>query len=115
MRFDKGYCLYDCTLCGEVCPTGAIDLLDREEKKMTFIGHAVFDRERCIVATDGVECGNCAEHCPAEAIKMVKSTIDRRTYPEVEKALCIGCGRCEYLCPATPIKAIRVKGYKTHK
>ena len=115
MRFDKGYCLYDCTLCGEVCPTGAIDLLDREEKKMTFIGHAVFDRERCIVATDGVECGNCAEHCPAEAIKMVKSPIDRRTYPEVEKALCIGCGRCEYLCPATPIKAIRVKGYKTHK
>lgn len=115
MRFDKGYCLYDCTLCGEVCPTGAIDLLDREEKKMTFIGHAVFNRERCIVAVDGVECGNCAEHCPAEAIKMVKSPIDRRTYPQIEKALCIGCGRCEYLCPATPIKAIRVKGYKTHK
>lgn len=115
MRYDKGYCLYDCTLCGEVCPTGAIDLLDREEKKMTFIGHAVFNRERCIVAVDGVECGNCAEHCPAEAIKMVKSPIDRRTYPEIEKALCIGCGRCEYLCPATPIKAITVKGYKTHK
>jgi formate hydrogenlyase subunit 6/NADH:ubiquinone oxidoreductase subunit I len=46
---------------------------------------------------------------------MVKSPIDRRTYPEIEKALCIGCGRCEYLCPATPIKAITVKGYKTHK
>ena len=115
MRFDKGYCLYDCTLCGEVCPTGAIELLGKEEKKMTFLGHAVFNRERCIVAVDGVECGNCAEHCPAEAIKMVKSPIDRRTYPEIEKALCIGCGRCEYLCPAKPIKAITVKGYKTHK
>jgi formate hydrogenlyase subunit 6/NADH:ubiquinone oxidoreductase subunit I len=115
MRYDKGYCLYDCTLCGEVCPTGAINLLDSEEKKMTFIGHAVFHRERCIVSVDGVECGNCAEHCPAEAIKMVKSPIDRRTYPEIEKALCIGCGRCEYLCPAKPIKAIEVKGYKTHK
>lgn len=115
MRYDKGYCLYDCTLCGEVCPTGAINLLDSEEKKMTFIGHALFHRERCIVSVDGVECGNCAEHCPAEAIKMVKSPIDRRTYPEIEKALCIGCGRCEYLCPATPIKAITVKGYKTHK
>jgi formate hydrogenlyase subunit 6/NADH:ubiquinone oxidoreductase subunit I len=115
MRYDKGYCLYDCTLCGEVCPTGAINLLDSEEKKMTFIGHALFHRERCIVSEDGVECGNCAEHCPAEAIKMVKSPIDRRTYPEIEKALCIGCGRCEYLCPATPIKAITVKGYKTHK
>ncbi|MBR5812235.1 MAG: 4Fe-4S dicluster domain-containing protein [Alistipes sp.] len=115
MRYDKGYCLYDCTLCGEVCPTGAINLLDSEEKKMTFIGHAVFHRERCIVSVDGVECGNCAEHCPAEAIKMVKSPIDRRTYPEIEKALCIGCGRCEYLCPAKPKKAIEVKGYKTHK
>lgn len=115
MRFDKGYCLYDCNLCGEVCPTGAIELLDREEKKMTFIGHAVFNKEHCIVNTDHVECGNCAEHCPAEAIKMVKSPIDRRTYPEVEKALCIGCGRCEYLCPAKPLKAITVKGYRTHK
>ena len=34
MRFDKGYCLYDCTLCGEVCPTGAIDLLDREVMRL---------------------------------------------------------------------------------
>lgn len=115
MRFDKGYCLYDCNLCGQVCPTGAIELLHPEQKKMTFIGHAIIDRERCIITTDQVECGNCAQHCPAEAIKMVRSPIDYRSYPELEKALCIGCGRCEYLCPATPIKAIRVKGYKQHK
>ena len=42
MRYDKGYCLYDCTLCGEVCPTGAILPLALEQKRMTQLGHALF-------------------------------------------------------------------------
>ena len=113
MRYDKGYCLYDCTLCGEVCPTGAILPLALEQKRMTQLGHAVFHRECCVVARDGVECGNCAEHCPADAIKLQRG-VDGRMYPQIEKALCIGCGACENLCPATP-KAIEVKGYKVHK
>lgn len=113
MRFDKGYCLYECTLCGEVCPTGAILPLNKEQKKETFIGHAVFRRGLCVVHTDGVECGNCADHCPAEAIRMVPSA-DGRLYPEVERALCIGCGRCEYVCPASPVSAIHVEGYAVH-
>ena len=113
MRYDKGYCLYDCNLCGEVCPTGAILPLALEEKRMTQLGHAVFHREQCVVARDGVECGNCAEHCPADAIKLQRG-VDGRMYPQIEKALCIGCGACENLCPATP-KAIEVKGYKVHK
>ena len=113
MRYDKGYCLYDCTLCGEVCPTGAILPLALEQKRMTQLGHAVFHRGRCVVARDGVECGNCAEHCPADAIRLQRG-VDGRMYPQIEKALCIGCGACENLCPATP-KAIEVKGYKVHK
>ena len=115
LKFDKGYCLYDCTLCGEVCPTGAIELLGREQKKMTRLGHAVFLKDRCVITTDNRECGNCAEHCPAEAIKMVRSAVDRKKYPQIEKALCIGCGKCEYLCPAKPEKAIVVKGFNQHK
>ena len=113
MRYDKGYCLYDCNLCGEVCPTGAILPLALEEKRMTQLGHAVFHREQCVVARDGVTCGNCAEHCPADAIKLQRG-VDGRLYPQIEKALCIGCGACQNLCPATP-KAIEVKGYKVHK
>lgn len=113
MRFDKGYCLYECTLCGEVCPTGAILPLDAERKKETFIGHAVFRKKLCVVHTDDVECGNCADHCPAEAIRMVPSP-DGRRYPEVEKELCVGCGRCEYVCPASPTSAIHVEGYAVH-
>lgn len=113
MRFDKGYCLYECTLCGEVCPTGAIQPLTAEQKKETFIGHAVFRKSLCVVHTDDVECGNCADHCPAEAIRMVPSP-DGRSYPEVERELCIGCGRCEYVCPSSPISAIHVEGYAVH-
>ena len=113
MRYDKGYCLYDCNLCGEVCPTGAILPLALEQKRMTQLGHAVFHRERCVVARDGVECGNCAEHCPADAIKLQRG-VDGRLYPQIEKALCIGCGACQNLCPASP-KAIEVKGYSVHK
>lgn len=115
LKFDKGYCLYDCTLCGEVCPTGAIKLLGREQKKMTRLGHAIFRKDKCVITTDNRECGNCAEHCPAEAIKMVRSAVDRKKYPQIEKALCIGCGKCEYLCPAEPEKAIVVKGFSEHK
>ena len=112
MRYDKGYCLYDCNICGEVCPTGAILPMLLEQKRMTQIGHAIFRRGRCVVARDGVQCGNCAEHCPADAIKMMRG-VDGRLYPSVEKALCIGCVACEHLCPAEP-KAIEVVGYERH-
>ncbi len=115
LKFNKGYCKYDCHLCGEVCPTGAIKLLGREEKKMTRLGHAIFRKDHCVITTDGRECGNCAKHCPAEAIKMVRSAVDRKRYPQIEKALCIGCGKCEYLCPASPEKAMVVKGFNQHK
>lgn len=113
MRYDKGYCLYDCTLCGEVCPTGAILPMALEQKRMTQLGHAVFHRGHCVVARDGVECGNCVEHCPADALTLQRG-VDGRMYPQIEKVLCIGCGACENLCPATP-KAIEVKGYAVHK
>ena len=103
----------ECRRCIDVCPTGAILPLALEQKRMTQLGHAVFHRGRCVVARDGVECGNCAEHCPADAIKLQRG-VDGRMYPQIEKALCIGCGACENLCPATP-KAIEVKGYKVHK
>ena len=35
MDFSRGFCEKDCTLCGEVCPTGAIRRLTKEEKAKT--------------------------------------------------------------------------------
>ncbi|MCL5238092.1 MAG: hypothetical protein M1353_09630 [Nitrospirae bacterium] len=34
-----GYCEYRCTLCGQVCPTGAIRKLELKEKAKVRIGH----------------------------------------------------------------------------
>jgi len=50
-----GYCEYNCVLCGQVCPTGAIEALtvDRKIGKGAFrkpvkIGTAFYDRGRCL-------------------------------------------------------------------
>ncbi len=109
-----GYCEYQCTLCGQVCPTGAIPRLGVEEKKRTRLGLAVVDRSLCISWAHGQECLVCEEHCPV-AEKAIKVT-ERRTpsgavvgAPVVDPELCVGCGICQNKCPARPDRAIRVQ------
>lgn len=117
MDYSRGFCDYECTLCSEVCPTDAIKPLTLDEKQSTQVGLAVFYKDLCVVNTDGVSCGNCEAHCPADAIKLVPDYNDpqKRVYPQIEAALCIGCGACEYHCPAQPVKAIHVEGFLIHK
>ena len=43
-----GYCEYHCTLCGQVCPTGAIPNLPKGEKEREVIGKAVLDKNHCL-------------------------------------------------------------------
>ncbi len=59
-----GYCEYNCTLCGQVCPTGAIPNLAVEEKKRQVIGKAVFDKNHCLPFARRTDCIVCEEHCP---------------------------------------------------
>ena len=73
MSYERGYCRPECTKCSEVCPTGAIRPITKEDKSSVQIGHAVWIAANCVVNTDGVECGNCARHCPTGAIVMVPS------------------------------------------
>lgn len=116
--YERGYCRPECTKCSEVCPAGAIIQLDRAEKSSVQIGHAVWVKENCVPLTDGVECGNCARHCPAEAIQMVPSDKDNPDSPKipvVNEERCIGCGACENLCPARPFSAIYVEGNENHR
>ena len=118
MSFERGYCRPECVKCSEVCPTGAIHKMTKEEKSSTQIGHAVWVRERCIPLTDEQECDNCAHHCPTDAITMVPSVAgDEKSLkiPAVNEELCIGCGACEYLCPSRPLSAIYVEGHQLHK
>ena len=118
MQFERGYCRPECNRCSEVCPAGAIKPISHEAKASTQIGHAVWIKKNCLPAIDGTSCGNCARHCPVEAIEMVPLNADDDTspmVPAVNEARCIGCGACEYLCPARPFSAIYVEGHEVHK
>lgn len=126
MQFDKGYCRPGCTRCSDVCPTGAISLknmLTRAEEQIepaaikatVQMGHAVWIADNCVVLSDNVSCGNCARHCPAEAIYMVESDKSEHPIPVVDTEKCLGCGKCEYVCPSRPFSAIYVEGHEVQK
>ena len=118
MSYEHGYCRPECTRCSEVCPAGAIQKVDKEEKTAIQIGHAVWIKRNCVPITDGVECGNCARHCPSGAIEMVpldENDEESPMVPAINEAACIGCGACEYVCPARPFSAIYVEGHEVHK
>ena len=118
MSFEKGYCRPECTHCSEVCPAGAIKLIDKEEKSGIQIGHAVVYPDFCLSALGENECGNCARHCPVGAIEMVPSDPEddlSPSVPAVNENACIGCGACEHLCPVRPLSAIHVEGHEVHK
>ena len=118
MDFRAAHCNYECTVCTEVCPTGALQPLTVEEKKLTQIGVSKFIKENCVVYTDNTTCGACSEHCPTKAVKMVpyQNPLNRPlVIPELNTDICIGCGGCEHACPTKPYKAIYVDGNREHK
>lgn len=113
-----GFCNYECTLCSQVCPTGAILPLTPEDKKLTQIGVARFIRENCVVVTDNTSCGACSEHCPTKAVRMVPYPNPANkplVVPEVIPDYCVGCGACEHACPTKPFKAICVDANPVHR
>lgn len=114
-HFDNksGYCNFECTICGEVCPTGAILPLKKEDKKLTQVGRAKFIKEDCVVETQKTDCGACSEHCPTKAVHMIP--YNNLFLPEVREEYCVGCGACEHACPTIPYKAIYVEGNPVHK
>lgn len=116
MDYIKGFCNYNCVICGEVCPSGAILPQKVEEKKLIQLGKATFIKDNCIVYTQGTDCGACAEHCPTKAVRMVMDTDPdvMKKAPKIDEEICVGCGACEYACPTKPYKAIYVKSNPVH-
>jgi ferredoxin len=107
MRMTIGYCEYECTLCTEVCPTGAIRQLTVAEKQRIKIGLAYIDRNRCLPYAAARTCIVCEEHCPTpkkaiwfEEAQVTADTGEKVTVkqPRVNLELCIGCGICTNKC-----------------
>ena len=116
-----GYCEYNCTLCGQVCPTGAIPALPVEAKRREVIGKAVFDKNHCLPFARRIDCIVCEEHCPIpeKAIRSREVTVIgldglSRTVrePYLVEEICNGCGICENVCPLESKAGIEVFAVK---
>ena len=128
-----GYCEHSCVLCGDVCPTGAIQKIDEKQKqgidqKPISIGTAFFDRGRCLPWSMATPCIVCEEFCPTspKAIWVEEVDVPKRESeadedgsepdmtavhvqrPHLDPTLCIGCGACEKVCPVQDDPAVYV-------
>ncbi|MDI3286243.1 4Fe-4S binding protein [Polyangium sp. 15x6] len=128
-----GYCEHSCVLCGQVCPTGAIQKITEDQKlginqKAISIGTAFYDQGRCLPWAMATPCIVCEEFCPTspKAIWVEEVDIPKRLpmagedgkepgmttvhvqRPHVDPSLCIGCGACEKVCPVQDKPAVYV-------
>ncbi len=98
-----------CVVCDElacmnVCPTGALRLVD--SPRDIAMGFAVVDHDQCIRPSpgskDGEDCTLCISDCPIgdEAIG-----LDGDGLIQVLPG-CVGCGVCERVCPTDPSAVI---------
>jgi polyferredoxin len=116
---EQSFCEYSCTLCGQVCPTGAIPRLAEEAKHAQPNGKAYFDHNRCLPWAEKTPCIRCEEMCPVpdKAIKILNTFTIKGPdgqdveiqQPYVERDLCVGCGICESNCTIEGVSAIRVQ------
>jgi polyferredoxin len=116
-----GYCEPSCTLCTDVCPTGAIRSVTEKEKvgrgaPLVRVGTAFIERGRCLPWAMSTPCIVCEEFCPISPKAIVLEeetvTVDGETKtlkrPYVRPDRCSGCGACEFICPVNDRAAIRV-------
>ncbi len=120
-----GYCEPTCVLCGQVCPTGAIQKISEEQKLGSAVRHiepikigtAFYDHGRCLPWSMATPCIVCEEFCPTSPKSIWVEEIDvpdrdghmvHVQRPHVDPQLCIGCGACEKVCPVQDRPAVYV-------
>jgi polyferredoxin len=128
-----GYCEFSCVLCGQVCPTGAIQKITEKEKMgqgipPIKIGTAFYDHGRCLPWSMQTPCIVCEEFCPTSPkaiwVEEVEAPVRdekpgpngepppmktvKLQRPHVDPALCVGCGACEKVCPVQDQPAVYV-------
>lgn len=103
--FSESYCLPECTLCGDVCPSGAILKFTKEDKKYLFMAKAKINVEDCYLQHQR-ECDLCKYHCAYDAIEIKKTGNSQIALPVIVEDKCVGCGACKIACPADAITII---------
>ncbi|OSM04426.1 4Fe-4S binding protein [Magnetofaba australis] len=119
-----GWCEHHCVLCGQACPTGAIQRISVQEKvgekpfeKPVKLGTAFFDHGRCLPWSMHTECVVCEEVCPTtpkaiwyKRVELLKrdGSVVKLKQPYMAPDLCIGCGICENKCPVEDYAAVRI-------
>ena len=117
VRYDEKekYCLENCNLCTQVCPSGALQRLDLASKNRYIIGEALVDTNICLLTLGKKECDVCMVACPFKAISIRWDDDLYVSYPDIDTGKCNGCGACEVACPTDPVKAISVWSLLTKK
>ena len=121
-----GYCETSCSLCSQVCPTGAIWEITGKEKgwseevaggKPIRLGTAFYDRGRCLPWAMATDCIVCEEWCPTSPKAIYLRPADvidaagiakQVKQPYLDPSRCVGCGACEYACPVQDRPAVYV-------
>ncbi len=107
VRYETSYCIEECNACTKVCPSGALQALNLEQKQKYVIGEARLDRALCLFGIS--DCNACVNACYFKAIRVYWDKEANESYPAVDPLKCNGCGACEACCPTGDIKAIRVQ------
>jgi polyferredoxin/Pyruvate/2-oxoacid:ferredoxin oxidoreductase delta subunit len=121
-----GWCELNCTLCSQVCPTGAIREISIAEKLGTGpfegrgpvkTGTAFYNQGRCLPWAMDTSCVVCEEVCPVspkaiftrnvEVTDRWGATLELKR-PYIDPVKCIGCGICEHECPVKDDPAVYV-------
>ena len=105
----RGPCEPECTVCGQVCPTGAVRALPASEKIWAKVGTAYVIKHKCLAWEFNQECLVCDEVCPFDAVKLTRVADIDVAVPFVDEKRCNGCGFCEYYCPVLGQRAIVVE------
>jgi ferredoxin len=107
IQYKTDYCKQECNACTTVCPSGALQRLNLDEKNRYVIGKAWVDASLCLWGVS--ECNACLSSCSYEAIKVKWDEEAYESFPGVDPLKCNGCGACEAVCPTGDLKAIKVR------